>query len=366
MSPPAVALVGVGAVTPVGLSAETTCAALRAGIARIGDIESFPVDDAFAEPAPATGGRVPLEWFDGGPAEAAWPGHERFGAALPPPAHKFVANGVARAIELALPAAREAWDDAGGPEGGRVGLYLGLDAAEPAAPIADAVGRTLGVRWELERADRSGRASGLAAIHRAVRHLRADRIDVALVGAVDSVVRADRLAALAAAGRLRTETQPGLLPGEAAAFLVLVKRERARRSLGEILASATADEPTAGTDEPCKAVGLSRALREALGAVGKLSSRPRVLCDLNGDRYRAMEWALANVRTMSDLGTDSGPYPTDVWHPADCIGDASAASGGLNVVWGAIAMRRGYAGSDCALIWGASDEALRAAVVLGG
>jgi hypothetical protein len=62
-----VAITGIGAVTPVGLSARATATALRAGISRIGPVMSSQVDGEAGATLPATGGRAPLEWLEGGP-----------------------------------------------------------------------------------------------------------------------------------------------------------------------------------------------------------------------------------------------------------------------------------------------------------
>ena len=74
---------GAGLCSPVGLTAASTCAALRAGIARIGEVRTAYVDGEQVESVPAVGGRVPLEWLDGHYEEPEWPGHDRFGVEAP-------------------------------------------------------------------------------------------------------------------------------------------------------------------------------------------------------------------------------------------------------------------------------------------
>jgi 3-oxoacyl-[acyl-carrier-protein] synthase-1 len=92
---------------------------------------------------------------------------------------------------------------------------------------------------------------------------------------------------------------------------------------------------------------------------------PLFICDLNGDRYRALEWglvygrALGDLRWRYDLATCG-----QLWHPADCVGDTGAASGILNCIWGVEALRKGYALVDHILVWGASESRLRAAAIL--
>jgi len=188
---------------------------------------------------------------------------------------------------------------------------------------------------------------------------------MALVGGVDSQIRPEVLERLDRAGALKSAKRPeGINPGEGAAFLVVTRSEGGRPGpypcLGNVLGTARCEEPTGGTDEPCRAEGLSLAIKAARKMAPPLSTRPLVLCDLNGDRYRGLEWTMALVRTLGDL-----PGDADVWHPADCVGDAGAGLSALNLVWAVTAMQKGYAGADRALIWGTSAGKDRAAVLLG-
>lgn len=354
-------ITGIGAVTPVGLSAEATCAALRAGLPRMIAFEGWD-DDGPAPDPDLIAGRVALEWLRG-TAVAEWPGHERWNLKLPQP-QLLIEPADERLAALAAPAAEEALAQAGRPAG-RVGLYLGLDDADSGKALAASLADSLGLSFEVVRGDRSGRAAGLAALHRAARHLREDRVDVALVGAVDSRLRRKALAAMKEEGRLRGPKNPaGVIPGEAAAFVVL-QPEGAGRALATLDGTGVAEEATAGTDEGNRAEGLSLALRKAREAAPKLESRPLVVCDLNGERYRTLEWGLVNVRVMGDVRSiPGGPASSDLWHPADCIGDTGAASGGVCLVWAVTAMRKRYARANRALVWGASDGPLRAAAIL--
>jgi 3-oxoacyl-[acyl-carrier-protein] synthase-1 len=354
----AIDIVGLGAVTPVGLSAPATCAALRAGIPRMLEFEGW-TDDGL-DPNPAfVGGRVPTERLLG-TIEEKWPGHERWNLKISKP-HVLIEPDLARLLTLAPPAAEEAWDAAGRPPG-RAGIYLGIDEGDPATAIADAVGDRLGKTFDVVRADKFGRAAGLSALHRAARHLADGRVDVALVGGVDSQLRRAAIARQIERGVLRHDKNPsGVIPGEAAAFVVLMPAGEAH-SLARLAGSAVAEEPTAGSDSPNQGEGLTLAVRKARERAGALEAWPRVVCDLNGDRYRALEWSLACVRALGDL--PAGPASGPEWLPAEWLGDAGAASGIVGVVWAVTAMRGGHARTDRALVWGASDGPLRAAVIL--
>src|SRR2546429_2766437 len=127
------AITGIGAVTPVGLSAPVSAAAFRAGIARLGPIMSSEVDGPAGGTLPAVGGRVPLEWFDGGPKVEEWPGHERFEHPFPPPEHLVIEDGVDRLLRLAAPAAAAKLRRArqGGPPPRNCGRVGGISAEGP-------------------------------------------------------------------------------------------------------------------------------------------------------------------------------------------------------------------------------------------
>jgi 3-oxoacyl-[acyl-carrier-protein] synthase-1 len=156
----------------------------------------------------------------------------------------------------------------------------------------------------------------------------------------------------------------GILPGEAAAFLVLEAATRGGTPLGVLAGTGVTEEPTAGTDEPNQGRGLTAAIRAAR-SVAPLPYVPLMICDLNGERYRALEWLLAYPRSLGDLPWRYDlPTCGEFWHPADCLGDTGAASGALDCVWAVEALRKGYALTERVLVWGASEGRLRAAAIL--
>jgi 3-oxoacyl-[acyl-carrier-protein] synthase-1 len=357
------AVTGCGAQTPVGLTAPASCAALRAGIARLGPVFGTLVDGELVAGEPAVGGRVPLEWLAGGPEGIDWVGHRRFEVDEPPPPETWIEPGGKRLEDLLRPAAREAWAAAGLQARGTIawGLYLGLDPADEPAPVVEAVRATVGSRPDVVHVETRGRASALVALRQAAKDFLADRIDVALVGGVDSRIRPAAMEALKGAGALRSASRPaGVLPGEAAAFAVFERTAPpGRRPIARLQSVVTEEEPTAGTSDPNVARGLSRALRRVRLGAPRLSERPLCVCDLNGDRARALEWAMASMRAFADLSGRAW-----LWHPADCIGDAGAGLGAVNLVWAATALGNGYAPTDRVLVWGASDGPDRAAALL--
>jgi 3-oxoacyl-[acyl-carrier-protein] synthase I len=364
----AIAIIGTGVVSPVGLSAPATFAALRGGISRTGPIASSHVMGERAEPAPATGGRVPVEWFTGGPKPEDWPGHQYFEVEVPLPSHWHVDDGVQHLVELAVPAAQEACAVAGvNPIDGAWGLFLGLeeqfDKDNPdneSGILLAALESGLCARAAQRAVFSTGRAAIFPALVAATQALSAGDLRFAVVGCVDSLVRPSRLARLDQRLLIKGENNPhGLIPGEAAAFLVLAP------SLNNgvvIQGIGCAEEPTAGSERPNQGVGLTAALRGACRQAG-LRHWPPVFCDLNGDRYRSLEWGIGQTRALGSLRWNHGVSEA-LFHSADCIGDCGAAGGALHVAWACDDISNARSGDRTALVWGASEGALRGATVL--
>lgn len=364
---PEIHVTALGEVTPVGLTAEASCAALRAGISNKQEIGNFAVDGEEFDQQPAVGGRVPLEWVDGEPEPEIWPGHERWKLKEPPPLESIIETGTDRLARLIAPAVADLLAHPGWPQQwpAKVGLYLGLDDNEDAESIATLVRDLLPGACTTVKVKLKGRAAGLGALISAATDLASGKVGTAIVGGIDSQIRPETLDRLERAGQLRSASNNhGLIPGEAAGFMLLESRAaveaRSVRSLGQVLGLGAAQEPTAGTEEPSHARGLTESVKQAVNQARLKDGPPLVVCDLNGDRYRAIEWGLTDPRALRHLGGK-----VQVWHPADCIGDCGAACGLVDLIWGLEAMNKGYAHNDRALVWGASENGYRAAAVVG-
>jgi 3-oxoacyl-[acyl-carrier-protein] synthase-1 len=84
-----------------------------------------------------------------------------------------------------------------------------------------------------------------------------------------------------------------------------------------------------------------------------------IIGDMNGEPYRADEYAFAIVRTSRRF-VDAGTFQA----PADCWGDVGAASGPLFAVLATAAASRGYARGPHTLLWTSSESGERTALVL--
>ena len=339
-------IVAVAARTPVGLCAEGTAAAIRAGISRIG-AHPFMVD---ADGDPLSCGRDD---------------------ALDPAC--FGINRLAALLESAL---SELHDKLDGVVPDRVSIPVALAVAEArpgfepgseAALVRELVRRapTRTRALQLRVAGR-GHAGGLAALESATKMLAGGQHELCIVAGVDSYLHADTLDWLDADLRLaRATARGGFPPGEAAAAVVLVS-ERLRRdlrlaSLASVAAVACAHEPRDETAaEGLQGEGLTRALCDA--ARGRDPSAPHIgqlYCDINDERARSTDLGFALLR-CGGLFRDGTDYRT----PIGSIGDVGAATGPLNCMLAATAWHRGYATETNTMVSGASWGGLRGAALL--
>jgi 3-oxoacyl-[acyl-carrier-protein] synthase I len=350
-----VVVVATGARTPLGLTAESSAAAVRAGIARIGE-HPVLVDDSGQPLIVALDGRLGADLF----------GAERLAplatAALVEATRKVLGVGAAEgegrpavatdsplAVFVALPDARPGLD-AG--DSGRIARSLGQSLA------------ALGVAVRVE-SPRTGHAGALHGIAKAVGDLRSTRCSLAAVGGVESYMQTATLRALAGDRRLGGKgVRSGFHPGEGAGFVVLALDSTARRlglrPLAKVRgAFAAIEERTFATGREVLGEGLAKAIA---GAAADLAlpgeAIDDVFCDINGERYRSEEWGMAVLRVQGVMARSSYEAPANLW------GDVGAAWGALGCILSVRAWERGYARGPRALVWGSSDSGLRAAVVL--
>lgn len=179
--------------------------------------------------------------------------------------------------------------------------------------------------------------------------------------AVDSLVDARTLAWLDTHQRLKTSiTTDGLVPGEAAGILV-VSREPASSSSLDVLGVGFAVETSTLFNElPFRADGLSAALRAALADAGvHMHEVAFRLSDVAGESYAFEELVLAQMRTMRKTRPEQ-----PVWHAADCIGDSGAASGVIQLAWAEQAYARSYAPGHLAALHASSCFGPKAAAIV--
>jgi 3-oxoacyl-[acyl-carrier-protein] synthase-1 len=331
-------ITGVDLFTAIGATAETTYFSVRAGLSR------------FTE----TGAVNRL-------------GAPRIAAVLPGAMHR---RDPERLPLLAAESAGRALDDAGIETARSVGVALCL----PGPPRPDAVS-TLDASWTSPfeetfaarrivphvRAFCEGAASIALALQDALARLNRGDEDAALIGGADSWLPLQLLRWLEERRRLKIgEHLDGLMAGEAAGFLVLEspgRRVGSKPALAVLKAASLAREPGHfESNEPCLSFGYTEAVRSALTAVDP-GRAPRVLLsDLNGESYKAKEWAVAELRTLPQGLTSH-------LHPADCFGDIGSVAGVVQLGLAAIGLSRKEWLAPAVIAAGA-DGAARAVVVV--
>lgn len=197
--------------------------------------------------------------------------------------------------------------------------------------------------------------------------LAAGTIDAAILGGVHTDYDPRRIAALSAADRIfRPDNLDAFIPGESAAFVVLMRPDTARRlrlrSRAEIRAVATGYEKARpDNDESAfQAAGLTAVLRTLLGPLGAEGLRAGwILTDLTFEVFRHFEMQAASVRTQRFYCE-----PQAVESPAQRLGHLGAAAIPLHLVLAAEGFRRGYAPHSIAVSLAGSDAGERGAVLV--
>jgi hypothetical protein len=355
------AVTGIGMVSPLGLDVVSSCAAARAGIRRIVEIDDFLVKDAEGtEIAPVAVHRVPLisaGFFGfarlrqlGAAALADLLGAtgsldgERLGFILMVGGETYRRAWLTRARkdpEVAAGADLEAYDRAVRASEQRIGTDLGpalIDGARLKVP---------------DKARRIVTATGAAfvgALQVAEEWLAKGICERCLVGGLDSLLDPTTLQALEWLRLLKTPDRPAaLMPGEAACFLSL-EGPRARR--GTVLATLEAPGWARGPAHPLLEEGEGRdALAVAISqTLAGLSDAGRStglsVVNLNGDPHRAIGWGDAFVRALMPL--QLGDLP--LWIPPLYFGEVGAAAGPISVALLARGRARGYAPSPNTLV----------------
>ncbi|PTL82724.1 hypothetical protein [Vitiosangium sp. GDMCC 1.1324] len=339
-----VEVVAVGARTPVGLTAESSAAAVRAGITRYAE---YPFIDPRGEPVVVAADRL---------LEPKFEGRDR----LAPMAESVLEEIEAKIDQKIL-------------YGGRLSVLLALPETRPGFSEDDAawVANALAARFRAKTSNAHveiagrGHAGAIRAVEQVVRECSESRDNLFLVVGVDSYHHADTFAWLE---RSRRFAQPGIrngfTPGEGAGCLALMSAGLRRRlrlpQLAIMRGASTAQERLLrDSDTGSFGVGMTQALQGAIAGL----DRPRegvdaVYTDINGERYRSEEWGFVALRAPSVWKTPGYKAPSDCW------GDVGAAFGTLGSILAVQAFARSYARGPRALVMAGSDGGLRGAMLL--
>lgn len=363
------AVTALGMTTALGRGTVVSCAAARAGILRLTELKNldFSGEATFGEEA-----------LEGEPTVK--------GAIVRGIGDTF--SGIARALMLGGPALDELLehrplDDS---ERARTGFVLNLsdhfvlDAAArvgPAGPLPSEAWQRqtagLSVRLTTPRKlapqrgqtilRHGGNAGLVDAIRDAAALMTSNQVDRCIVGAIDSRAEAAFLQASARLRLLRTVDNPvGLIPGEAAAFLLLERpRDVARERRPAVATIATVAAGRSSTDlladdwRPSDGK-LAEVVHLAVGAAPVAFA----IADLNGTARRGVEWGDTLVRLVRHHRFVAAPK----LFPGLSFGDTGAAAGAVGICVAARAFARRYAPGDVAVVSLSSESGAKGAIVV--
>ena len=291
-------IISCGMISGVGLNAPAGCAAIRCGI---NNFEETRFMDK--------GG----EWIIGSmvPLDQPW-------------------RGKSKLLQFAVSVIRECLSSAENIPVHRTVLLLCTAEIDRPGRLQDIdeglleeIEQTLEIRFHKEsKVINMGRVAGVYAIALASKLLSYSDISYCLIVGVDTILVAPTLAAMEENDFVLTsKNSDGFIPGEAGAA-VLVSLSDVNKKGIKILSTGFGNEKSSIiSDEPLRADGLVQAINDALNNSGlKFSDLDFRITDANGKQYYFKEAALALLRIMRERKEEF-----DIWHPADCIGEAGAA-----------------------------------------
>jgi 3-oxoacyl-[acyl-carrier-protein] synthase-1 len=333
-----IAILSSGMVTGVGLTAASSCAAIRCAI------------DNFSETRFM--GKAG-DWIIGSevPFEQAW-------------------RGLTKMVHMVAPAIRECLDHIGiitpdriplllcVAEKGRPGRLEGLDDR-----LFDEVQLELGVQFHPSSVViPRGRIAGALAVKLASKLIHDEHAPFCVIAGVDTFLVASTLAAYEEKERLLTsQNSNGFIPGEAGAAVLVGPAGRTRSPEIVCLGYGEGIEmSTIQSEEPLRADGLSQAFRAAFVDSGtSFADLDFRITDSNGEQYWFKEAALALSRTCRQR-----KERFEIWHPADCIGETGAAAGPSILAIAEAAARKSYSPGPGMLCHFGNDDGERLALIL--
>ena len=346
-----IVMTAMGAITPVGSNVEQSCAAIDAGLSRFVEHAYYtctPEDPEWDDTLPLFASDVPL---------------------LDP-----FTDGPERLLQLALPALTEVMSKSKLKRRDleQCGLMLALPQADKAISemnlsvhfIPELCKRTGLTTFKLWKANQSGHTGVFTLMQSAIQKLQAGDLSYCIVGGVESYLLEQRLDVLDAAWRIRSErTVDGFIPGESAVMLMLETAEHAKARGATILArlgamSDALEPENMYSQNNSTGEALTQAIATVMQANGAALCET-VYCSLNGESYYAFDWGVALARLNEKLASMK-----KLVHPADCIGDVGAATGGLLLACAATALKKVAEPNASSLLWTASDNGHRMALAL--
>ena len=304
------AVVGVGIATPIGLSARSCFAALRAGVIAFSETPHIS----------GSGEAIRTSCLVGLPPNTARADRMRLLGRLA--LADLVRNFERRPL-------------------GRLGFFIGMpeerteddgQALDFAERLAALVASAFDIPCPAARVYNVGRSSFFFALERAVAALGSGDCDAAIVGGVDSLCAPDTLRQFDTDRRLLgSVSSDGIIPGEGAAFVMLTTIRAAELTFGNIVCVSTGREPQHfNSDGTNTASALSIALQAIRTHPKVAGCRADLLftCE-TGERFWADEVAMAYFRNVALM-----PEPFVRTTAGEAFGDLGAAAGAVQFAMG--------------------------------
>lgn len=331
------AITGVGMVTGVGLSVPASCAAIRCAI------------DNFRETRFMDNGGV---WMMGCevPLEEPW-------------------RGKTKLIKMAAAAIRECLEGNQKIKPESTPMLLCLSEHERKGRVIDDDNQfflDLQDELELEFHEKSRViAKGHVAVAVAMKHARSLiqklKVKHVLIVATDSLLVGPTLAHYEEYDRLLTSNNSnGFIPGEAGAALVVEPVYAGQENqLVCVGLGFGVEEAHIYSEEPLRADGLTAALKESLSDAGHGESiLDFKITDISGEQYYFKEASLAFSRIDRTKRTEF-----DIWHPADCVGDAGSVLGVVMIAVLKAACEKSYSKGNHILAHLGNDDGKRSSMI---
>lgn len=331
------AISGLGMVTGVGMSAATSCAAVRCAI------------DNFQQ----TGFRDDMgAWLMGSevPLEHPW-------------------RGATRLLKMAAASVRESLEGSPDLAPAATALILCLPETDrPGRPVTDDRQLLHDLQHELALDFHAhsvvvprGRVAVAVAIDHARQLLAGHEVDRVIVVATDTMLVGRTLKHHEQRTQLLTsENSDGFIPGEAAASFVVERPPGdGRAHMACIGLGFGVEKAHIDSGEPLRADGLTAAIKGALhdAGCGEGALKFKII-DASGAQYQFKEASLAFSRLDRTKRKEFA-----IWHPADCVGEVGAAIGAVMVGTLRAGFEKGYAMGERALMHLGNDAGQRAALV---
>ncbi len=321
-------IISTGMISPVGLNAESSCAAICAGISAFGELPYFDND-----------------------------GEVIIGAVIPDLEIDFY-HFADRLIKMLTYSVSECLGKVELPSNEKVPILIALPELDrPGFPkgfsesIIDKLELSLGFFFHREFSGivSNGHTSGIQALYYAKKVLEKPDISICLVCGVDSFIRASSLLWLDQHFRLKTDiNSDGVIPGEGSASILVSMNETfdSTSSMKIIGLGFAHEEAHLLSDKPLLGHGLSQALCDALIEADLSFQEIKFrLSDVTGESYGFREQMLMISRVMRVRQEDSVP----LWHCAENMGEVGAAAGISQLIVASHAFEKGYVpGNYCA------------------